>query len=140
ARVRLAVGGDASSAGGSSLIEIETVRPCRYLAVDNHCDVTHWDLVAAPIGESGIAALRRELEALLGRSAEIGGERKDPLTIAAQLLTAAAEPDEVALWIEDLSSVGIESRGHAGKGGVGVFLERADIEDVEALDEARVVL
>lgn len=139
ARVRLAVGGDTSTAGGSSLIEIEIVSPYRYLAADNHCDVTHWDLVAAPLSELGIAALRRKLEEVLGSQAEIGGERRDPIELAAQLLTAT-EPEDAAVWIEDLRSVGIESRGHAGPEGVGVFLERASIEDVGALDEARVVL
>lgn len=139
ARVRLAVGGDTSTAGGSSSIEIETVRPYRYLAADNHCDVTHWDLVAAPLTELGIAALRRNLEEVLGRQAELGGERREPIELAAQLLTAA-EPEDAAVWIEDLRSVGIASRGHAGPEGVGVFLERASIEDVGALEEARVVL
>lgn len=140
ARLRLAVGGDATRAGASSSIEIETVQPPRHLHADNHCDVTHWDLTAAPVTEAQVDALRRALEDVLERSAKVGGERRDPLERAAQLVTTSAEAGDAALWIEDLASVGIESRGHATAEGVSVFLERMAMDDVEDLDEARVVL
>lgn len=140
ARVRLAAGGDASTGAGSSLIALETVRPARYLEVDNHCDVTHWDLVAAPITMEQRDALRRALEDVVGRSAALGGEREEPLTVAAQLVASDASPGDAALWIEDLRSVGIESRGHTSDAGTSVFLERASIHDLDALEDARVVL
>lgn len=140
ARVRLTAGGDSKSAGASSAIDVEALAPLRILSTNNHCDVTHWDLVAAPVSAAQIVALRRALEDTLGRSAEEGGARREPLLIAPQLVTTSATASDAALWLEDLRSVGIRSRGQAGPAGLAVFLDGAEIDNFDVLDEARVVL
>ena len=137
--VRLVAGGDAARLGGNGLLELETVSPVRYLLVDNHCNVTHWDLAVAPIDELAFDRARRALEDALGARARLGGERKEPLVRAPQIV-ATASADEAALWIEDLASVGIACRGQTTPDGVTVIAERADLDDVAALAEARVVL
>ena len=139
ARMRLAVGGDKARAGASSSIEIETIAPARHLHADNHCDVTHWDVRASPVTADDIDALRLALEGLLERHAEAGGERRERIERGAQLL-GRTDAEEAALWIDDLRSVGIEARGHTSAGGVSVLVERACIDDIATLDEARVVL
>lgn len=138
--VRLVAGGDARRVGGNGLVELETVGPTRYLLCDNHCNVTHWDVLAAPLDERSIDRLRRALEEAVGAPAELGGERRAPLTRAPQILAAGASADDTAIWIEDLASVGVACRGQATPEGVTVIAERALLADVAALAEARVVL
>lgn len=136
----LAAGGDSKKVGGNGLIELQAVGPYRYLLADNHCDVTHWDIEAAPIREEQLVELRRALESVIGEKCEIGGERLDPIERGAQLLAKDASAEDAALWMEDLESVGITCRGHASGDTMTLFVEKASLADVEALREARVVL
>jgi hypothetical protein len=138
--VRLAAGGDMAQMGGNGLVEIEALGPTRYLVADNHCDVTHWDVVACAVDDAQIESLARALESTLGRRAERGGERRDPIARSAQVVGHAASED-AALWIEDLDAVGLGCRGHAGPDGrVMVMIEHADLEEILDLEEARVTL
>lgn len=139
--VHLSAGGDASRVGGNGLIELETVRPARFLLADNHCDVTHWDLVASPLDEDTFSGVQSALERAVGRPAERGGERREPFTPSAQLLAEGASAEDAALWIEDLGSVGLRSRGHAARpDALAVLVESADLEDILDLEDARTTL
>jgi hypothetical protein len=138
--VRLEAGGTLTQVGGHGLIELEAVRPVRYLVADNHCDVTHWDVLASPVDEAGAEALVRSLERVLGRELERGGERRDPVARVAQLL-GSADTEEAALWMEDLDAASIAARGQAMPDGrIAVLLEDTDLDDVFDLEEARITL
>lgn len=138
--VRLVAGGDGKRVGGNGLVEIESVAPVRRLSADNHCNVTHWDLVAAPLDELQIDRMRRALEDALGVRAQLGGERRAPLSRTAQIVARDARADDAAVWMEDLGSVGVTCRGLTTAEGVTVIAERALLASVTALAEARVVL
>ncbi len=137
---RLVAGGDAKRLGGNGLVDIETVRPLRYLSADNHCNVEHWDVVAAPIDEHQLEGIRRALEDLMGTTAHVAGERRDPIAPSAQLLVESASTDDAALWMEDLAGAGLACRGHAAERGVALFVDHAALDDVGALEVARVTL
>lgn len=136
----LIAGGKGSRIGGNGLVEIETVRPARYLGADNHCNVEHWDLVAAPIDERTFDAIRSALEDAVGERARVAGERRDPIEPGAQLIVSSASAEDIAVWIEDLATAGLAARGQAAERGIALFLERASLEDVGALERARVTL
>ncbi len=138
--VLLAAGGDATRVGGNALVEIEAVGPTRYLLADNHCNVTHWDLIAAPLEELQIDRLRRALEEAVGASAKVGGERREPLAPAAQVVVASATAEDAATWMEDLALAGIACRGSTTAERVTLIAERATLTDVDALAAARVAL
>lgn len=140
AEALLVAGGDAKRMGGNGLCTIETVGPARYLAVDNHCNVTHWDIHAAPLTMAQLTGVRRALEEILGAKSELGGERREAFARAAQVLASSAEPDEAGLWMEDLERAGLASRGLTAAHGVTVYVERASLADVDALDRARIAL
>lgn len=138
--VRLAAGGDLAQVGGNALVELEAVRPVRYLVADNHCDVTHWDLLASPVDEGQIEALVRALEAILGQDSERGGERRDPVSASTQRIGPATAED-AAIWLEDLEAVGLSARGQASAdGSLAVFVERSQLDEVLDLEEARTTL
>jgi hypothetical protein len=120
---RLAAGGDSKKVGGNGLIELQAVGPYRYLLADNHCDVTHWDIDAAALTEAQFDRLKRALEDVLGQQCEVGGERRDPIERGAQLLVKEASADDIAVWMEDLTSVGVDCRGHGNGNSLALFLE-----------------
>ncbi len=140
AEARLVAGGGAKKIGGNGLVEIEAVAPLRYLTADNHCNVEQWDLVAAPIDERQRDALVRALEDAVGAEATLTELGRETIEAGARPLVAAARADDAALWMEDLASVGVTCRGHATDEGLSVFAERATIDDLDALEEARITL
>jgi hypothetical protein len=137
--VRLTAGGDRKRLGGNGLVEIETVRPTRYLLADNHCNVAHWDLSVVPVTDAQLEGLRHALEELIGHRAEIGGERRHELVRGAQLV-ASGSSDDAVVWMEDLESVGLSCRGHANGERFTILVERGALRDVEELREARIAL
>jgi hypothetical protein len=133
---RLAAGGHGARLGGTGRIAIDTVRPVRHLAVDNHCDVTHWDLEVGSISRAQLDALLESLEAAVGADAQLSSAREAAVEPGERVLARQASDEDLALWLRDLDESGLQARAD----GRDVVVERAHLPDVEALREARVTL
>jgi len=133
---RLAAGGKGSRLGGTGRIAVDAVRPVRHLAVDNHCDVTHWDLEVGSISREQLDDLLEALEDAVGAEAELSSAREARVEPGERVLARGATDEDLALWLRDLDESGLRARAD----GRDVVVEGADLADVEALREARVTL
>ncbi|GAB5541879.1 MAG: hypothetical protein SangKO_016390 [Sandaracinaceae bacterium] len=131
---RLAAGGKGQRIGGSARVEVESVGPVRRLVVDNGCDVARWDVDVGGANARTIDAMRVLLEGEIGAQAALEDERCEPLSDEPVRLDG--EPEDLALWAEDLRAAGLSAEKRAG----GLVVSRARLSDVEALRAARVTL
>ncbi|HJL15707.1 MAG TPA: hypothetical protein RMH99_08630 [Sandaracinaceae bacterium LLY-WYZ-13_1] len=133
---RLAAGGKGSRLGGTGRIVIETVRPVRHLSVDDHCDVTHWDLRVGAVTRAQLDALIEALEDEIGAEGRLSRGRESAVTGEAPRLVTVDDAEDRDLWLRDLADAGLRGRVD----GSTLRVVSAALPDVDALFAARVTL
>ena len=137
---RLMAGGRGHRIGASGRIVVEAVSPLRRLDVTNSCDVTHWDVMMGALDETAVDAARVLLEELVGMPAHVAGGRWAPTDEALRVIARDPDEDEIDTWLGDLEDVDVAARLDQDAGASALIAERATIEDIETLGEARLVL
>jgi len=137
---RLVAGGRRTHVGGSSRIVVRTASPTRFLEVDSHCDVTHWDVRAAGVERAAVDAMRARLEQELGVTATLGGERGESYDRGPRRVALTHDEADARMWAGDLDDVGLPSGVSRRDEGWEVLVQASEIRELGGLDEARVTL
>jgi len=137
---RLAAGGREKRIGGSGRVVLRAVGPPRFLDVDAHCDVTHWDVRCGGVERAAVDAMMRILEEEVGAAATIGAEEVTGYQRGPRRVARTEDEGDALLWVGDLADVGLPARSRAVDGGYEVHVQASEIATLEELERARVTL
>lgn len=137
---KLQAGGRGRRVGGMGRVTLSTASPTRFLEVDGHCDVTHWDVRLGGVSAAEVGALRAALEAELGAGATESDVRTTSYERGPREIARTTDEADALLWAGDLDDVGLIARSEPDGEDFVVRIESSEIATIEDLEAARITL